>query len=251
MAVAGAVSLAGLGVLAATSPLGAVAAATPRAARECRAHDRRPAQRHQGGAQGPGNRRHDHPGAGRPGRDHTQRVRGPARRSRRQGVTTVTAAWSAFHGGFALDAAAEALGITAEELRTALGEGKTLAQIAETEGVETDALVEDLVAAATERIKQAVTDERLTQERADELIADAARADRHGGGGGLRRSRLRAGRARPPRGRAGRPRPGTERGGPQRRRRTARPRAAPARPPDARPPRRNPATARRPSGAAA
>jgi hypothetical protein len=75
------------------------------------------------------------------------------------------------HGGFALDAAAEALGITAQELRTALGEGKTLAEIAEAEGVETDALVQDLVAAATERIEQAVADERLTRERADELIA--------------------------------------------------------------------------------
>ena len=74
-------------------------------------------------------------------------------------------------GGMALGTAAEALGITAEELRTALGEGKTLAEIAEAEGVETDALVDDLVAAATERIEQAVTNDRLTRERADELIA--------------------------------------------------------------------------------
>jgi hypothetical protein len=76
-----------------------------------------------------------------------------------------------FHGGLALNAAAESLGITAQELRTELGEGKTLAEIAEAKGVEADALVDDLVAAATERIKQAVTNERLTQAQADELIA--------------------------------------------------------------------------------
>ena len=61
--------------------------------------------------------------------------------------------------------------MTDQELRTALHEGKTLAEIAEAEGVEVDTLVDALVAAATERAKQAVTDGRLTQERADELLA--------------------------------------------------------------------------------
>ena len=75
------------------------------------------------------------------------------------------------HGPFGFDAAAEALKLTDEELRTALRQGKTLAEIAEAEGVETDTLVDALVASATERVKQAVTNERLTQERADELIA--------------------------------------------------------------------------------
>lgn len=77
-----------------------------------------------------------------------------------------------FHGGFGLDVVADALGLTQQELRAALGEGKTLAEIAEAEGVETEALVDDLVAAATERIEQAVTAERLSRERADELIAE-------------------------------------------------------------------------------
>ena len=176
VAVAGAVSLAGLGVLAANSPLGAVAASDARSSADGAAPtigDRLSAIKealkglvtdgtitqeqadrvattlnesealHRGGPGG----HHGHGGHGGHG-------------------------GAGFHGGFAFDAAADALGITAAELRTALREGKTLAEIAEAEGVETDALVDDLVAAATERIERAVTDGRLTRERADELIAD-------------------------------------------------------------------------------
>jgi hypothetical protein len=74
--------------------------------------------------------------------------------------------------GLALDAAAEALGMTADELRTALEvDGTTLADVAEAQGVETGTLVDALVAAATERITDAVTEGRLTQEEADERIA--------------------------------------------------------------------------------
>lgn len=85
------------------------------------------------------------------------------------------------HGGFGgpggglaagVDAAAEALGLTAEELRTALAEGGTsLADVAEAEGVETQELVDALVAAATEHLEEEVAEGDLTQERADEVIA--------------------------------------------------------------------------------
>jgi polyhydroxyalkanoate synthesis regulator phasin len=77
------------------------------------------------------------------------------------------------HGGMVrldLDAAADALGLTPEELRDALAtEGTTLADVAEEQGVETSTLVDALVAAGEDRIEQAVTDGRLTQEQAEEL----------------------------------------------------------------------------------
>lgn len=77
------------------------------------------------------------------------------------------------HGGMVpldLDAAADAVGLTPEELRDALAtEGTTLADVAEEQGVETSTLVDALVAAGEDRIEQAVTDGRLTQEQAEEL----------------------------------------------------------------------------------
>lgn len=99
------------------------------------------------------------------------------------------------HGGrLDLGAAATALDMTEEELRTALeAEGATLAQVAEDQGVEVEALVDALVQAHEERIAQAVEDGRLTQEQADERLADleervtervtTARPDRPMGGG--------------------------------------------------------------------
>ena len=76
-------------------------------------------------------------------------------------------------GGMDLDAAATALGLTAEELRIALEpDGTTLAQVAEDEGVAVDDLVAALVQAQEERIAAAVEDGRLTQDEADERLAD-------------------------------------------------------------------------------
>ena len=108
------------------------------------------------------------------------------------------------HGGgrgVDLDAAAEAIGLSAEDLRTALqADGATLAGVAAEHGVAEQTLVDALVADATERLAQAVTDGRLTQEEADERTADlperiAGLVDREltggpggpgGRGGGLR-----------------------------------------------------------------
>ena len=76
-------------------------------------------------------------------------------------------------GGFDLSAAATALGMTEDELRTALEtDGTTLADVAGEQGVEVDALVDALVTAQQERIAAAVEDGRLTQEQADERLAD-------------------------------------------------------------------------------
>ena len=76
-------------------------------------------------------------------------------------------------GGFDLSAAATALGMTEDELRTALEtDGTTLADVAGEQGVEVDALVDALVTAQQERIAAAVEDGRITQEQADERLAD-------------------------------------------------------------------------------
>jgi len=75
-------------------------------------------------------------------------------------------------GGPDLGAAATALGMTEDELRTALeADGTTLADVAEEQGVEVDTLVDALVTAQQERIASAVEDGDLTQEQADERLA--------------------------------------------------------------------------------
>ena len=68
-----------------------------------------------------------------------------------------------------LDAAAEYLGLTEDELRERLRDGDTLAEIAKAEGKPVDGLVDTLVADATERIDEAVDSGRLTEEQATEL----------------------------------------------------------------------------------
>ena len=78
------------------------------------------------------------------------------------------------HGGRGLDlsAAATALGLTEDALRTELQAGKSLATVAQDKGVAVDVVVTALVDAEKARIAQAVTDGRLTQAQADERLAD-------------------------------------------------------------------------------
>ncbi len=76
-------------------------------------------------------------------------------------------------GGLGLSTAAETLGMTEDELRTALeADDASLATVAEAQGVAVDELVAALVQAQTDRIEQAVTDGDLTREEADERLAD-------------------------------------------------------------------------------
>jgi hypothetical protein len=75
-----------------------------------------------------------------------------------------------FHFGEKLDAAAEYLGVTEEELRSALREGKSLAEIAEEQGKSVDGLKDALLAAAETRLNEAVADEELTREQADRIL---------------------------------------------------------------------------------
>ncbi|HEX2075115.1 MAG TPA: hypothetical protein VHF92_15130 [Geodermatophilus sp.] len=96
-------------------------------------------------------------------------------------------------GGLDLAAAATALGLSEQDLRTALeADGTTLAQIAEDRGVAVDDLVAALVRAEEERLADAVADGRITQEQADQRLSDleqriterveATFPDHHGGG---------------------------------------------------------------------
>jgi len=72
------------------------------------------------------------------------------------------------------DAAAEALGLTPEELFAELRADQSLADIAEAQGVDLEAVQEAMKAARAEgmreAIEQAVEDEYLTQEQADWLL---------------------------------------------------------------------------------
>jgi uncharacterized protein YidB (DUF937 family) len=76
------------------------------------------------------------------------------------------------HGGAfeaGLDTVATTLGMTEAELRTALRDGTTIADIAKDKGVSVDTLVTKLVDAAGDRIDQAVTDGKLTDDQATKL----------------------------------------------------------------------------------
>lgn len=74
-------------------------------------------------------------------------------------------------GGPGMDVAAQALGMTNEELRTALQGGQTLAQVAESKGVSTQVLTDALTAGIENHIAQEVADGRIDQARADEMLA--------------------------------------------------------------------------------
>lgn len=75
--------------------------------------------------------------------------------------------------GRGLDALAEAIGIDAEDLRAALQDGQTPAEVAEDNGVSRDDLVDAVVADIDEHLDQAVEDGHLTEDEADERRADA------------------------------------------------------------------------------
>ena len=72
-------------------------------------------------------------------------------------------------GGRNLGTVAEVLGLEVDELRDQLRDGATIADVA---GDDVDAVIDALVAEKTDRIAQAVEDGRLTQEEADEKLAE-------------------------------------------------------------------------------
>lgn len=83
------------------------------------------------------------------------------------------------HGGFdglreSAQAVADALGMSVEELTTALRDGSSLNDLATEKGVDPTTISQILIDAANARIDEAVTDGKLDQEKADELKAGIA-----------------------------------------------------------------------------
>jgi hypothetical protein len=73
-------------------------------------------------------------------------------------------------GGPALDGAADYLGLSEAELHERLRNGESLAEIAKAEGKSVDGLEQALLAAAKERLDQAVEDGRITAVQRDEML---------------------------------------------------------------------------------
>lgn len=71
-----------------------------------------------------------------------------------------------------LDTAASALGMTADELRTALRGGQNLAAVAQGKGIDVAKVVDALVAQMKSRLDQRVASGKNTQAEADKLLAD-------------------------------------------------------------------------------
>ena len=69
-----------------------------------------------------------------------------------------------------LEPAATAIGISVDDLRAALRDGKSIAEVAVAEGSTRQAVVDALVAAARDRIEQAVEAGKLDRERADAAL---------------------------------------------------------------------------------
>jgi flagellar biosynthesis chaperone FliJ len=107
---------------------------------------------------------------------------------------------------------ADALGMTAEDVREALADGQTIAEMAEAQGVALEDLVDALMDPTIERLEQAVEDGRLTQDEADEQIEQMAERLLEGleSGTGFGRGMMRGGFGGRPGGMRDRPSPETE-----------------------------------------
>lgn len=75
-------------------------------------------------------------------------------------------------GADVISTAAEAIGIEPSDLTQALRDGRSIAEVAEANGVQPSVVVDAIIAAGRERLDQAVQDGLLTQEQADERAAD-------------------------------------------------------------------------------
>ncbi|MGI9599315.1 MAG: hypothetical protein ACR2QK_24340 [Acidimicrobiales bacterium] len=76
------------------------------------------------------------------------------------------------HRGFKAEAVTEALGLSREEIRAGFEDGKTLAEMAEEQGISADALSSALVASITEAVEQAVADGKIDADKAQERLAE-------------------------------------------------------------------------------
>ena len=76
-------------------------------------------------------------------------------------------------GGADLSIAATTIGVTPEELRTALQAGQSIADVAKSKSVDPQAVIDAMVAAMNQRLAESVSSGKLTQAKADELKASA------------------------------------------------------------------------------
>ena len=74
------------------------------------------------------------------------------------------------HDAPLVEGTADYLGLTPAEILEELKDGKSLAEVAEANGKTTDGLIQALLEDAKTHLDQAVEDERLTRERADEML---------------------------------------------------------------------------------
>jgi hypothetical protein len=79
------------------------------------------------------------------------------------------------HGGPGLDAAAKALGITTDDLRTQLQGGTTIAKVAAAKNVPVQAVIDAMVAELKTHLAQEVSSGEHTQAQADQQLAGATR----------------------------------------------------------------------------
>ncbi len=77
------------------------------------------------------------------------------------------------HRGANLEVAADAIGIDASDLRAALQGGATIAQVAEDHGVDPQDVIDALVADVQTHLASEVDEGNLTQDQADQRLADA------------------------------------------------------------------------------
>lgn len=75
-------------------------------------------------------------------------------------------------GGCNLEAAAQAIGIDEAELRSAVQDGQSIADVAEANDVEVDVVIGAMVEAKADHIAEKVAEGRITQDEADEKLAE-------------------------------------------------------------------------------
>jgi hypothetical protein len=75
--------------------------------------------------------------------------------------------------GVMVETISELLGLTPEEIHEERLEGKTLAEIANEQGITDEALIEAIVSGRVDAIEEALAEGNITQEQADWLIAKA------------------------------------------------------------------------------
>ena len=76
------------------------------------------------------------------------------------------------HFGAGLDAAAKAIGIDSEELRSAIQDGSTIAEVADANGVDVQTVIDALVKEAETHLDEAVANGRLTEDQAAAIKAN-------------------------------------------------------------------------------